>query len=61
MKMIEKEFTCRYCGELIYTGDIEDEEAYKRLVLHVWQYHCEKDKGISLKETLENGPRSEEE
>jgi len=37
------------------------EQKWKRLCIHVWQHHDETHLGISLNETLENGPRGEEE
>lgn len=39
----------------------DEEEQYKRVCIHVWQYHDERHLGISLKETLANGPQGEEE
>ena len=37
------------------------DEKWKRLCIHVWQHHDETHLGISLKETLANGPQGEEE
>jgi len=51
--------SCKFCG-IDLDFDLSDpysEANYKKLVLHVWQFHDETKKGITLKETLENGPQ----
>jgi len=54
---------CKYCNRIIEVDedDLYSTESYRRLVLHVWQFHDETNQGISLKETLANGPSGEEE
>ena len=57
--------SCKFCG-MDLNFDVKDlfgEENYKKLVLHVWQFHDETEFGIPIKDTLANGPvtRSEEE
>lgn len=48
---------CAYCNREI---DVEDgdfsQEAFKKVAFHVWQFHDETQWGISLKDTLANGP-----
>lgn len=46
---------CRFCGVPI-ESDGTEEHRYKMLVIHVWAHHDETHLGISLKETLRNGP-----
>lgn len=53
---------CQFCGKDLNfdLDDLYSKENYKKLAIHVWQFHDETEKGITLKETLQNGPGEEE-
>ena len=51
---------CRFCG-VKWNYDGTDEHQWKMLAIHVWMHHDETDRGISLKDTMKNGPTEEEE
>ncbi len=51
---------CVFCSQPLASKEEwlswDTEEKYKRICIHVWQHHDEREYGISLLETLKNGP-----
>ena len=47
---------CNFCGMEIISDGTEKNQ-WRMLVLHVWASHDETQMGISIKETLRDGPQ----